>query len=323
MPTPVTPAGQPFTIWPELTRIAMAVEVDMMIADAVCPRAPVNGERFSYTKLDTKERFQVPDTAIGRTGYAKEVDFSAYDEEDRVIPHGLATPVPVSDIATAEQAGNYDPREHATVASTELMLLAREKRVATLLQTVTNYPAANRDTLDNTAGKEHFDNYAAGDPVAYLTGVMDGMLIRPNTLTINQTTWSKLKFHPEVVKKVHGVIQEGSVTREQLAEVLEIEQVLVGKAWEDTAPKGKAMAAARIWGNVALLHRLNTNLQSTQTVAPTFSMSATWKDLQVISYLDQSRGVEGCEMIKPIQWVKELISWSEAGFIVSNALLNP
>jgi hypothetical protein len=104
MPTSVAANGQPFVIVPHLTRIAMAIADEGYIADQVCPRVPVAGELFQYTKVTTKDRFQHPDDTIARTGHLNELEFAQSDETDRTIDRGLAAPVPLVDVERAAQA---------------------------------------------------------------------------------------------------------------------------------------------------------------------------------------------------------------------------
>jgi hypothetical protein len=320
MPTTVVANGQPFVIQPRLTRIAMAFSQPGMIADAVCPRVNTMGELFQYTKVSLKELISVPDTKIGRTGAANQVEFSQFDETDRTEDHGIEVPVPVKDIDNAAQANAADPLANATLQGQELMTLAREKRVATLINTAGNYANGYKLTLDGTSGKYHFDDVTNGTPVAQMQDARDGMVIRPNTIVMDQPTWTKISRHPETVAKVlpTAISTKGQVTIAQFAELMEVDQMLIGQAWYDTAKKGQTEVPARIWGNFLAMLHINRALNGTQTVMPTFCFSATWEGLQVGTYFDPKRGVKGVQVVKVVDQIKELISWQTAGYLFTS-----
>lgn len=321
MPTTQSANGQPFRIVPRLTRIAMAFQQPGMIADQVLPRVPVEGELFEYTKVSEKERLMIPDTKIGRTGAANQVEFSNYNESDRVIDHGLEAPVPIKDIDAARAHGAMDPMDQATMGVMELMTLDREKEVADLVTTAANYATGYKLTLDGSAGKHYFDDATSGTPLAQMEDAMDGMLVRPNTMVVDRLTLTKIKRHPEVVARIFptAVTTSGQVTTQQLADALELEQILVGQAWYDSAKKGQAQTNARLWGNALALLHINRSLTSARTALPTFGFTAQFEQaFQTGSYFDPRRGVKGVEVVKVIDQRKALIAYQNAGYLFTN-----
>jgi hypothetical protein len=321
MPTTQSANGQPFRILPRLTRIAMAFEQPGMIADEILPRVNVEGELFEYTKVTEKSRLMIPDTKIGRTGAANQVEFENYNESDRVIDHGLEAPVPVRDIDTARAHGALDPMDQATMSVMELMMLAREKEVADLVTTAANYASGLKATLNGTSGLYYFDDETNGTPIAQIEDAMDGMLVRPNTMVVDRLTLTKIKRHPEVVARIYptAVADSGQVTTQQLADALELERILVGQAWYDSAKKGQAQTNTRIWGNALALLHINRGLTSARTTLPTFGFTAQFEQaFQTGTYFDPKRGIKGVEVVKVIDQRKALISYQNAGYLFTN-----
>jgi hypothetical protein len=321
MPTPVAANGQPFVIVQRLTRIAMAFTQPGMIADEVCPRVQVPGELFEYTKVNEKERLQIPDTKIGRTSAANQVDFSSANEQDRVEDHGLEAPVPRKDIDTARDHQALDPLDQATMSLMELMYLGREKEVADLVTTAANYATGHKLTLDGASGKKYFDDTTDGTPLAQMEDAMDAMLVRPNTMVVDRLTLTKLKRHPEVVARIFptAVTTSGQVTTQQLADALELDRILVGQAWYDTGKKGQAQSNVRMWGNALALLHINRSLSTAKTTLPTFAMTATLgTPYQAGQYFDPRRGVKGVEVVKVIDQRKALIAYQTAGYLFSS-----
>lgn len=319
MPTAVPANGQPFVMVPQLTRIALAVQNADLIADAVCPRVPVPGELFQYTKVTTKDRFQHPDDLINRTGKLNELEFAQSDETDRTIDRGLAAPVPQVDVERAAAANMADPRGMAVENLTQIMLLNREVRVADLLFNASNYSL--KKTLDGNAGGYRWDDGTNGDPIGYCENAMAEMMIRPNTLVLGYAVWLAMRRHPKVISRLYGSSStRGTALPADIASELELDSIHIGKAWKDAAKKGQSASLGRVWGNYAALLRLSTSLAGARTVEPVFAFTAQWEGRMSGTYFDPSRGKSGVEMLKVTESVKELIAWTEAGYLFSTPL---
>jgi hypothetical protein len=321
MPTPVAANGQPFVIVPQLTRIAMAVMSDEFIADLVCPMVPVPGELFQYTKVSTKDLFQMPDDIIGRTGAANQVEFSTSDETDRTVDRGLEVPMPEKDRETAAAANMADPLGWQTEATTKILLRKHEIRVAGLLFGAGNYASGYKLTLDGTSGKHYFSDATNGDPIKYIEDAIEGMVIKPNTLTLGEAVWNAIRRHPKTISRLYGSAStRGSARREDVAAELGLSTIAVGTGWKDSAAKGQATSMAKIWGNYAALTRVQTGLQSAQTVEPVFAFTAQWGTREVGQYFDPRRGKKGVTVTKVVWSTKELMAWQNAGYLFSDCV---
>jgi len=316
MPTTVAANGQPFVIVPSLTRIAMAVTNEEYIADQVCPRVPVMGELFEYTKVALKDGFQTPDDLISRTGKLNELEFSSSDETDRTIDRGLAAPVPLKDVDAAAQANMADPRGMAVENLTQIMLLNREVRVAGVLFDASNYAGGLKLTLDGTSAKYRWDDATNGDPLGYIENAMSAMQVRPNTLTVGYAVWLAIRKHPKVISRLYGSAStRGTALMQDVASEMELDRIAVGRAWKDSGAKGRAASMDRVWGNFAALTRVQTGLTGARTTQPTFAMTAQYEGRVSGTYFDPARGKKGVEMVKVTESVKELVAWQSAGYL--------
>jgi hypothetical protein len=317
----------PFDSNPRLTQIAMAVKPQGMIADLVCPRVPVDGEKFIYSKLESADLFNIPDTNIGRTSEPNQVDFGATDVPDKITDQGLDSFVPNRDqkVADAQQT-NFKPFAVAAEGTAILVELAREKRVADLYSNPATYHASLRVAL---AGNDQWSDYANSDPYAAIMDALDGMLVRPNIFTMGRKVFTKLRSHPSIVAAVlnnqgdiaGGAAAKGSVTRKALADLLELDEVYVGEAFYNAAKKGQAANMARLWGNHAALLRIDRNVRSTEGfVLPTFAMTAQWMDRFVTTIPEPKRGALGGNTVRVVEFVKEIVTFQEGGYLFQNAV---
>lgn len=319
MPTAVPANGQPFVIVPQLTRIAMAVQNRDFIADTVCPRVQVPGELFQYTKVTTKDRFQHPDDLINRTGHLNELEFAQSDETDRTIDRGLAAPVPQVDVDRAASANMADPRGAAVEGITQIMLLNRELRAADLLFNAANYTL--KKTLDGNAGGYRWDDATNGDPIGYMEDAMAAMVVRPNRAVLGYNVMLAVRKHPKTISRLYGSSStRGTARLEDIASELGLDGIDVGSAWKDSTKKGQTASLGRVWGNYAALIRVSASLASTQTVEPVFAFTAQYEGRTAGTWFDPGRGKKGVEMLKVTESVKELISWTEAGYLFSTPL---
>ena len=314
-------ADGPFETQTRLTQIAMAVPVEGMISDIVCP-ATRTGYKFTFTQLDTGDRFTVPDVRASRAAELNEVEFGAEDVTASTVPYGLVSPVPFRDIdEAARQEVPYDPLENAAMSTAALVKLAREKRVATLLTTLNNYDANLRATLAGNAQWSH----ASADPLNAILEAADKMLVKPNLLAMGRQVWTKLRQHSKIVEAINmsgaGAQAAGAVMRQAVADLVEVDQVVVGDAWNQTAKPGQDEAYGRVWGKDAALLHVNPQPAGAMDKRPTFCFTAEAMPLQVMTYDAPGRGVgRGSTVVKASEECKEIISWKGVGYLFKSAV---
>lgn len=315
-----TPVTAPFPINPVMTGIAIAYRNQALIADMVLPRVPVATKEFKWQKYAKSERYTLPETLVGRRGRPKQVEFGATEESSSVRDYGLDDPIPNDDITQAAAAGQgYSPVNHAVEGLTDLILLDREVRAAELIFNTANYDSSLQDTL---SGGDQWSDYDNSDPVDQLLSALDAPIYRPNVLTLGQAVWTKLRKHPKVVAAVFAnggnASTGGVITREQLAAVLEIEEILVGQGWLNTAKKGQDVDMERVWGNhAALIYR--NRLANTQR-GITFGFTAQYQGRIAGQMPDSNIGLRGGVVVRVGESVRELIVAPDCGYFFENAI---
>lgn len=312
------PTQAPFPVNPALTAIALSYRNAELIADMVLPRVPVATDSFKYFKRNQSEQFTVPDTKLGRKSEANEVEFGGTEVTDAVQGYGLKDSVPLQDIRNA-QGLPFDPLADATEGLTALLRLDRELRVAGLVFNAGNYAAANKATL---AGATQWSDYTNSNPVAAIMAAFDNMLMRPNKLVLGQAVWTTLRQHPKVVEAVKGtgagVNAQGMITRQQLAELLEITDVVVGSGWVNTAKKGAAASMARCWGKFAAA--IYTEPVGARN-ATTFGFTAeAGGGFQTRDWFEPKIGMEGAQVVQVSDLVKEVLPANDLGYLWSAAI---
>ena len=321
----VTPV--PFSQNSRYTQIAMAVKPEGMIADLVCPRIAVESDKFIYTRLDHADLFSIPDASVGRKSEPTQVEFGSTDVTDSINDYGLDDFVPNRDIkAAASSGGNFDPLATAVEGTSILLSLAREKRVADLYFNLASYDASLRTTLSGTS---QWSDYTNSTPISAIIAQLDAMLVRPNMAVFGRATWRYLRSHPETVAMAlnkggtiaGGTAAKGILTIQQVAELLELDNIYVGESFFNAAKKGQTAAYDRLWGKHASFLRIDRNVRSVRGMAmPTFAFTAQWGNIFSGTIPEAKVGLDGGQIVRVGEYVKELISFSEAGCHFHNAV---
>jgi len=318
-------ANYTFDVQPRLTQIALATAPTGMIADQVCPRVPVPAELFMYTELDSDVLFTEVDTAIGRKSEANQVEFGAKDKPGNTKDWGLEDFIPQKDIDVARTAGaNFDPLSVATSGLSILISLGRERRVSNLYQDLNSYLPSLRTTLSGTDQWSHADS----TPITQILEVLDSMIVRPNVAVFNKRVWRLLRMHPEAVAMAlnrtggtGGMAAKGVLTRQAVAELLELDDIHVGETFANAAKKGQAASKVPLWGNHASFIKVSRNVQSVQGfVEPFFALTAEFGNRQTSTRPEGGKGVKGGQVVKVVEQLNELLIAKEAGYHFHNAV---
>lgn len=312
----------PFVIVPELCAVAVAYRQASFIADRVLPRVPVNTKEFRYLKFALGDAFTAPETLVGRRGQPNQVELGATEATATVEDHALDSPVPNDDIDQWERArankqtGAPNPLMRATTQVQELVQTRREKRAADLVFDQTQYGANNKTTLSGTAQWSDFTN---SDPQGNIQAALDSMVMRPNVAVFGRPTWSVLSRHPKLCAAIYkNGTNAGVISREMFAELFELEEVLVGDAWFNTAAKGQAANVTRLWGkHAAFLHR---NMNADTQFGVSFGFTAQFGDRFAGTIEDADIGMKGGKRVRSGESVKELVTANDLGYLFRNAV---
>lgn len=311
-------AVAPFPATPQLTAIALAYRNERLIADAVLPRVPVGAQNFKYLSYPKGTFLTPPDTRVARKGKPNTVEFTASEVESSTYDEALDDEVPYSDVANAAaQPGMPNPLMRATEGITDLLALRREVRTAALVFAQGSYAAGNRVQL---AGNDQWSStHADSNPIADITAGLDACIMRPNVMVIGRAAYTKLAQNAAMVKAYNGTTGDaGIVPRQFIADLFELEEILVGEGWLNTAKKGQTVVAARTWGkHCALIYR---NKQADTQRGATFGVTAQWGARFAGSIPDKDIGMRGGERVRVGESVRELLMASDLGYFIEDCI---
>jgi hypothetical protein len=305
--------GVPFTPNTEQTAIAIAYRNRQMIADLVCPRAPVGQQQFKYMEFDPAETMTEVNTYIGRKSAPNQVEFSAKEKTDSVSDHGLADVVPNDDVANAP--ANYNPLNHATESITDLIELGREVRVANMFKTAANYGFTQSLTANGFKKLTDVDC----DVFVLLNDVLERPWMRPNAMVLNSFVGTKLRMNKSLIKAYNGTLSDsGMVPWSFIKETFELENIYVGQARVNTQKKGKEMQLASAWSNFISLAHIDPLARTTNN-RMTFALTAQYGD-RTSGNRDVAAGLRGGVEVMVGESVKELVIAKHAAILLTDVV---
>lgn len=308
----------PFAINPDLTSIAIAYRNKSLIADRVLPRVPVNGSTFKWTEYEKGQMMTVPHTRVSRRGSPNVVEFGGTEKESSVEDFGLDDHVPQDDIDKAANATAFDPMNTATTGLTNLIELDREVRVAKIVFDPTQYE--HKAELDATS---KWDGLNAGgnpvDPIPVIGDALDVPLMRPNVMTLGQKVATRLRQNPNIIKAYNGTLGDtGMVPLQFLADLFELEEIIIGQSRINIAKPGQALQIANVWGNHAALFYRNPVARPERDV--TFGLTAQWGDRFAGNWFSEDIGLKGGQVVRVGEQVKELIMATDCAYFFEDVL---
>ncbi|WP_433848564.1 capsid protein [Brucella pseudogrignonensis] len=308
-------SGQPFPVDPVLVGIVQAYNNATLIADQVLPRLNplLPREQFKYWQFDFGQFITQHDTKVGRKSEPNTVEFNATEVESRTEDYGLDDVIPLADIANAP--AGYDPRAFAAQKLIDLVMLDREVRVANKVMDPATYAATNKEALTGTSKWTHADS----KPIVAVAAAADSMIMRPNNATMGRGAWTALRTNPSILRALTpSGASDGYANKRAVADLLELDEIIVGEGWINIAKPGQQVQRQRAWPNHCLLFH-KAPLADSVSPSPTFGWTAQFGPRVSGSITEPKTGLRGSERVRSGESVKEVISAPELGFLFEDA----
>ncbi len=300
---------------PQLTAIAIGYRNPdvALIADDVLPRQAAPGLNFRWQDYNEADNFTVPKTKVGRRSQPNRVEIEGTERSASCEDFGIDIPLDNPTIDEAKK-NKRDIKGQATERATNIVMLDREIRVAGLISNPASYHA---DHVEALSGGDMFDD-PASDPLTAIEDMLATCWMRPNQLAFGHTSWMAIRKHPKVVSAVLGNSgKEGRVTRQQVADLLEVNRIVVGAGRVNVARPGEAPVLERVWGNVIAGQFVDRTANTTGGI--TFGYTAT-HGKKIAGTLGANIGVRGGVLVRSAETIKELIVANRAGFLLQNVV---
>lgn len=273
-----------------LTDISIGFSNDpsFYIADEVFPQVPSDKQSNIYVKYNRGDFFQGSEDVALTTGVGGALVRAPGAEASKVgyrvdvtntffcINYAIGVDIPDELRSNADSVFQLD--REATLLATEILKIRRE------IEWVGKAFRASVWGTDHTGGTDfvQFGDYGGSDPFTEFEDDLDAVELatgkRPNKLVLGPLTWRRLKHHPDFIDRIKGGATTGSpalLTKQQLAAMLEIDEVLVGRGiYRNTIEANTAGTAVGDAGTLARLFGAHALLLYTPPAASRFNPAA-------------------------------------------------
>jgi len=244
------------------------------IGELLMPPVQVSKKSDIYYTYGKRDRLTQPvSDLIAEDGEAADVVESRSTGSYACVDRGLKRGVAAN--AVANQDAPLDEMFDLTASLLDHRGLARERRIATVVTTATNYVAANRATL---AGVDQWNAAGGGDPIGVMqtadAALWRGIAPAQSIAATSLSVYNVLSRHEDFLGLFqYGGEKTGLATPDMIAKYLGWDRLLIGRGWYDSTPIAAAATYARIWGNYFVLLRV-ANRQTVRSA--TFGMTIRW-----------------------------------------------
>lgn len=250
--------GSKAPIDPVLSNVSVAAFQDAagFISDKVFPIVPVDVQSGKYLTFDEEELNR--DTAERRADATESAGDTYELGQDNYFADVWALH---KDVGDQLQANYRDvpgtPFNSAARFIAGKMRIRQERQFATdFLKTgvwgldltgVASSPSTNQFLQFDAANSDPFE------VIETMRAAIAGNGLLPNVLAMGYPVWTVLKNHPEIIDRFKYTTAGAKISEAILADLFEVERVVIGKAIVNTAKRGKAAVNEYIVGKKMLL----------------------------------------------------------------------
>lgn len=291
-----------------LSNVSVQYKNAGFIAESIFPIVKVKKESDIFYKYLKGTMFEIPKTRRApKSGYQR-VDWGVETDTYQCHEEGLEELIDDREKDNADSVFNL--QVDTTEITTELVMLAREKRVFDLVQNAANL-------TNNSVPSVKWDA-ASGDPQADVstarlaTNLACGKI--PNIMVVNLNVFEALKNNANV-KDQFKYTSSKSITTDMLAGYFEVDKFLVALGLYNTAKKNQTASLTRLWGSHALLAYVNPRPSIKQALSLGYQFQS--KPRATFKYRDEEKS---SDVIRVREITDEKLVTADCGYLLRNLL---
>jgi hypothetical protein len=299
-----------------LTRhsVKYANELTDFIADKVFPIIPVKERTGIYFEYG-KESLRIPRTLNTGATRAARVQYEISQQTYGPLKkHALEIYIDEDELDMAETP--LEPRRDATEVVTEMLMLQREKALADAVFSTSiitqNVTLSGSDQWSDYDNSDPFDDFKTG-----IESVKENGMKLANTIVMGWQVWNTLRFHPALLDRA-PITGLKVLSKEQLATILEVPNILVGGAMYDTAQEGQTASLGFIWGKKVLLAYIEQSpKKKSLTLGYTLQKTNGTGGIEIERF--EENGVDG-EFVKAKTYYEQKVIAAPAGYLMDTVI---
>ena len=305
-----------------LTNFALNYQPSGFIAQDVLTMVPVDNETDMYDTWEQADTFRADDATREKGGLANAVTVRVSSDNYRVRNYELRTQVFAEDLANADPSRRAMYEQGRVALTLNKLLMGWEARQAALLFNSTNIGS-------NAAVSSVWTDVSNSDPVGDINTAIDNVYYatgyRPNTILMGPKVWDAVMRHNNVIDKAANPNITGGgrfPTRQMVANLFEVDELLVGRAVQNTAPVDLAQTLFPVWSNHCLVYFKSRGVS---TIEPTFGATFDWRNAptpRLSAVRHQPDTLRKSQDITTGMYQDEKVTAAALGFILTGATTN-
>lgn len=267
--------------------------------------------------LQNRETERAPGAGYSRGSWKFDKQAFACDE------HGAEEPV--DDVESKMYAEYFDAEQVCTQRAFDVVLRNAERRIAAAVFNTGTWTGGALTTA--VAGGKEWSVAADALPITDIKAakkkVWDGCGLWPNALVLNRHVFNNLRECAQIIERVkYSGFQDpvaSKISAAALAQVFDLEFILIAGSAKNSANEGQAAALASIWDDEkAMVCRIGTTNDFRE---PCIGRVLHWNgdgseiDGRVETYRDES--IRG-DVVRVRHQVDELILYPQCGHLITN-----
>lgn len=301
-----------------LSNVAIAYRPMGMIADKVAPIVQVpkqSGAYYVWNKADAL-RIENDQRAPGTKAniITRAMESGTYFAKN----YALADLVPYEDIENADAGYLFTERGSRVENIMDKLHLSWEQRLANTVNSTSNVGSSasvSSAWSDSTAGNSD----PIGDVNTAIYNVQDSTGWRPNRIIFSQTGWRNFREHADVVDRIYGNVTNGKaarvVTIENVKALFEVDEVLIGGAYYNSADEGQSQTLTQLWGENVLVYYAPMRARKD---TPSFMYTYRWNKVMTMQAQVYQLPEEKAEKVEAGYYQDEKITASDLSFLITN-----
>jgi hypothetical protein len=296
---------------PILSTVARGFAAQQFIARQLLPNVPVPAAGGQIIQFGREEFRQYNNTRRAPGAATVRLPMGYAGAPYALSQFAIEVPVPREHMRDASRVPGINLGTIATQKGMRNGMLDLEVEAAALVRNTASYAASNRVAL---AGGSRFSDAAVDPFVALETGkeaIRAQIGLYPNTVAMGARVFAALKRNQAVLDRIKYT-GTGQVTTQILADLLEVEQVLIGQGIQLDA----ADAATDIWGTDLIM--AYTGIGAVDNAQPSFGFTYELEGhpLVEVPYWDASTK----SWIYPVSYERvPVVAGNTAGYLIQTA----
>ncbi len=255
-----------------LSNFAINHQPSGFIAQDVFTMVPVPNETDMYDVWEQADTFRAENSRREKGGLANSVTVRVSSDNFRVENYELRAQIFAEDKANADASRRQFYEQGKVAFVLNKLLMDWEQRLADLCFTSGNVgsSAAVASVWTGTASTPVADINTALDNAYYASGY------RPNTILMGSKPWDALRRHADIIDKAANPNITGGgnfPTRAMVADLFEVNEILVGRAIRNTEVNDLAQTLFPVWSNHCLVYYKTPSPSMSE---PTFGATFDW-----------------------------------------------